>query len=97
MHKYETLLVPHSAPNAKLCLLLAVKMWHFLAIFSHQKIGENSVFCVIDYATWFLESSNRPIIDDYPVGGGRVLGGIARALQASKARLRLHVETLQLK
>ena len=29
-----------------------------------------------DYFTWFLQSSIRPIMDDFLVGGGRELGGI---------------------
>ena len=32
-----------------------------------------------DYATWFAESSTRPIIRDVLVSGGKVLGGIIRA------------------
>ena len=48
-----------------------------------------------NYTTWFLESSAGPIIDDCPVSRGRMLGGIAHAWQASKAQLKLHVETLQ--
>ena len=30
-----------------------------------------------DYATWFLESSIVPIINDYPMSRGKVHGGIA--------------------
>ena len=48
-----------------------------------------------DYATWFSESSTRPIINDCPVSGGRIFGGIASTRRASEARLMLHVETLQ--
>lgn len=59
-------------------------------------IGSSKGFLIVatNYATWFLESSARPIIDDCPISGGRVLGGIARTRQVSKAQLRLHVETL---
>ena len=28
LHRRETLLVHHSAPNAKLCHIFAMKMWH---------------------------------------------------------------------
>ena len=48
-----------------------------------------------DYSTWFLALSVGPIINDCPVSGGRVLGGIARAWRASKARLGSHIEALQ--
>lgn len=47
-----------------------------------------------DYATWFLESSAKPIIEDCPISGGWLLGGITRAQQVSEAWLRLHVVTL---
>ena len=48
-----------------------------------------------NYVTWFLQSSVKPIIDDYPMSGGRVVDGIARTRQASEAHLRLLVDTLQ--
>jgi len=48
-----------------------------------------------DYVTWFLQSSGGPTINDCPVNGGRVLGGITRARRTSEAHLRLHVDTLQ--
>ena len=51
----------------------------------------------IDYATWFVASYVGPIMGDIPVSGDRVLGGIARAQVASKAKWRLRVETLQAK
>ena len=50
-----------------------------------------------NYITWFLQSSTSPIMDDCPMSRGRVLGGIARACRASKAHLRLQVDTLQAK
>jgi len=34
-------------------------------------------------------------MDDCPVSGGRVLGGIAQASRALEAHLRLHIDTLQ--
>ena len=34
-------------------------------------------------------------MDDCPVSGGRVLGGIAQAGRALEAHLRLHIDTLQ--
>ena len=48
-----------------------------------------------NYVTWFLQSSTGPIVDDCSMSGGRALGGITRARQASKAHLRLHIDTLQ--
>ena len=42
----------------------------------------------IDYATWFVASSARPIMGDVPVSGGRVLGGIAHAQVAFGAEWR---------
>lgn len=48
----------------------------------------------MDYAAWFLALSIGAIINDYPVSGGRVLRGIARARRASKAHLGLHTEAL---
>ena len=48
-----------------------------------------------DYVTWFLQSLAGPIIDDYPVSGGKVLGGKACTHRASEAHLRLHIDTLQ--
>ena len=48
-----------------------------------------------DYFTWFLQSSAIPIVDDCLVSGGKVLGGIAYAHQASEAHLRLYVDILQ--
>ena len=47
-----------------------------------------------NYATWFLASSARPIIDDCPVSGGRVLRGIARAQRALEVRLGSHIKVL---
>ena len=49
----------------------------------------------IDYATRFAASSTRPIMGDIPVSKGRVLGGIARAHVASKAKWRSQAKTLQ--
>ena len=46
-----------------------------------------------DYVTWFLRSSAGSI-DDCPISGGRLRGGIARARWASEAHLRLHVDTI---
>ena len=51
----------------------------------------------IVYFTWFLQSSTEPIMDDCPVSGGRVLGGIACACWALEAHLRLQVDTLQVR
>ena len=48
-----------------------------------------------DYATWFAESSTGPIIGDVPVSGGRVLRGIIRTQEATKAEWRVHVKALQ--
>nr|POE96101.1 hypothetical protein CFP56_23473 [Quercus suber] len=47
------------------------------------------------YANWFLASSAGPIIDDYPVSEGSVLGGIAHIQRALEARLGSNVEALQ--
>ena len=47
-----------------------------------------------NYATWFLASSARPIIDDCPVSGGRMLRGIARAQRALEVHLGSHIEVL---
>ena len=47
------------------------------------------------YTDWFRRSSTRPIIDDCPMSGGRVLGGISRGLQADVTTLRSQVDTLQ--
>ena len=49
----------------------------------------------IDYFTWFLQSSVGPIMGDFPISGGKVLDGIARARWALEAHLRLRVDTLQ--
>ena len=48
-----------------------------------------------DYATWFDESSIRPIIGDVLMSGGRLLGGIVRAQVAFGAEWRLHAKALQ--
>ena len=48
-----------------------------------------------DYFTWFLQSLARPVMDDCPVSGGKVVDGKARARQALESHLRLHVDTLQ--
>ena len=48
-----------------------------------------------DFATWFLASSTKPIIDDCCLSEGKVLGGIACAQRALEAHLGLHVEALQ--
>ena len=47
-----------------------------------------------NYATWFLASLARPIIDDCLTSGGRVLGAIARAQRALEVRLGSHIEVL---
>lgn len=49
----------------------------------------------IDYATWFLESSDGPITDNFLLNRGKVLGRIKPIRGAAEACLRLHVETLQ--
>lgn len=56
-------------------------------------IGSFEGFVIEDtnYVPWFLRSLARPTINDCPMSGGRVLGGITRIHQALKARLRLHV------
>lgn len=46
---------------------------------------------------WFLQSSAEPIMDDYPMSGGKVLNGMARARLAFEAHLWLHVGTLQVR
>jgi len=38
-----------------------------------------------NYLTWFLQSLVRPIMDDCPVSGSRVLGGIACSRQTLEA------------
>ena len=48
-----------------------------------------------NYFTWFLQSSTEPILDDYLMSGGRVLGGTTHARWTSEAYLRLQVDTLQ--
>ena len=50
-----------------------------------------------DYATWFAESSMKPIIGDVPVSGGRMLGGIIHAQVATGAEWRVRAEALQAK
>ena len=55
------------------------------------------MYTSIDYATWFVASSAGPIMGDVPVSRGRVLGGIAHAQVAFRAKWRLQVETLQAK
>ena len=47
------------------------------------------------YATWFAESSTRPIIGDVPMIRSRVLRGIIHAQVAYGAEWRLHAEALQ--
>ena len=56
---------------------------------------EGFVMADTNYFAWFLQSSARPIIDDCPMSGGRVLKGIARARRVSEVHLSLQVYTLQ--
>ena len=44
---------------------------------------------MIGYFTWFLQSLIGPIMDDCPVSGGKVLGGITQARRVLEAHLRL--------
>ena len=37
----------HREPKAKLCQIFAMKMRHPVAVFSQQKLGENSVLCAM--------------------------------------------------
>ena len=48
----------------------------------------------MDYATWFVASSTRPIMGDVPVSGGKVLGGITHAQVTSVADWRSRAKTL---
>lgn len=48
-----------------------------------------------DYSTWFVESFVGPIIEDVPVSGGRVLGGVVRAHVATRIEWRVHAEIIE--
>ena len=41
-----------------------------------------------DYSTWFVKSSLWPIIGDFPISGGRMLGGVICAQVATRAEWR---------
>lgn len=64
---------------------------------SNYETSSFEAFVIIDtiYVTWFLQSLIGPIIDDFPMSSGRVLGGIARSRWVSEPHLRLHVDTLR--
>ena len=52
IYRRETLPARHSAPNAKLCRIFAVKMKHFVAVFSLQKLGKNNILCAMIHLRW---------------------------------------------
>ena len=81
--------VPRDTPHDLSCFAV-------ILVDLNYGIGSFEGFVTKDtnYVTWFLQSLVVPIIDDCLVSDGRVLDGIACALQALEAHLRLHVDTL---
>jgi len=82
--------VPRDPPQELSCSMLILDDLDYTTSSFEGFVTEDT-----DYFIWFLKSLTEPIMDDCPVSGGRLLGDIVHACRASKAHLRLHVDTLQ--